>query len=327
MLPMLAVRATRPPAGPEWVHEVKWDGMRAMADLRDGRVRLSSRSGADATDRFPELARLGEQHEDVLLDGELCSLHRGVPSFASLAERIPVKDRATALALAQVEPVTYLIFDLLRLNGTELTTLPWRKRRELLERLDLHGPRWSVPGVHADGEALFAATHDQGLEGTVSKRRDSIYLPGQRSQNWLKAPHRPQLSCLVGGWTAEPGSTSRIGSLLVGRPTPGGMRYVGRVADGLAERSQVDLMAELRPRRRATSPFSEDLTAVDLTAVDSADVTWVEPVVVVDVRSLGMAGLSGAGKLRRPSYLRMRPDLNRDALLEEWDTESGWWGT
>ena len=321
MLPMLAVRATRPPDGPEWVHEVKWDGMRALADLRDGRVRLSTRSGSDATDRFPELARLGEKYEDVLLDGELCAMHRGVPSFASLAERIPVKDRATALALAQVQPVTYLIFDLLRLNGTDLTVLPWRKRRELLERLDLHGPLWTVPGVHADGEALFEATREQGLEGTISKRRDSTYLPGRRSQNWLKAPHRPQLSCVVGGWRSETGSTSRIGSLLVGRPTPDGLMYVGRVGSGLAERSQVDLMAELRPRRRETSPFTHGMSGVDTDGV-----TWVAPEMVVDVRSLGMAGISGAGKLRQPSYLRMRPDLNPEELLEEWDTESGWWG-
>ncbi|MEP7161062.1 MAG: non-homologous end-joining DNA ligase [Dermatophilaceae bacterium] len=321
MLPMLAVRAASPPAGPEWSHEVKWDGMRALADLSHGRVRLSTRSGADATDRFPELARLGEQHDDVILDGELCALERGVPSFAALAERIPVKDRATALAMAEALPVTYLIFDLLRLNGTEVTELPWHKRRELLDRLNLHGPRWSVPSVHDDGQALFAATLEQGLEGTVSKRRDSAYQAGRRSPAWVKAPHRPQVSCVVGGWRLERTTRRRIGSLLVGFPGASGLRYVGRVGSGLAERSQVDLMAELRPLARDTSPFAEALPPQDTEGAH-----WVEPVLVVDVRSLGLAGLAGTGRLRQASYQRLRPDLSIGSLLEDVDPESGWWG-
>ncbi len=309
MLPMLAVRAQAPPGGPQWVHEVKWDGMRALADIRGGRLRLSTRTGRSATERFPELAGLASQYDDLLLDGEICVLARGVPSFAALADRIHVKDRATALALAQGQPVTYVIFDLLRLLGTDLTCRPWHERRALLERLELRGPRWQVPGVYDDGEALFAATLEQGLEGVVSKRRDAPYVAGRRSPDWIKVPHRPLFSVVVGGWRPEVGSATRIGSILVGEPTPQGLHYLGRVGSGLAESSQVDLLAELRPRAAAASPFAEELPEED-----ARGATWVQPEVVVDVRALGLAG---QGRLRQASYQRLRPDMSPEAIVSE----------
>lgn len=303
---MLAVRATYPPVGAEWVHEIKWDGMRALADVRAGRLQLTTRSGKSATDRFPELAGLAVKHDDLLLDGEICVLNRGQCQFAALADRIHVKDRATAIAMAQGQPVSYVIFDVLRLNGTDLTDRPWVERRRILDGLRLRGPRWQVSPVYDDGAALFDLTLDQGHEGVVSKRRDAPYLSGVRFPTWIKAPHRPLFSVVVGGWRADREHPGRIGSLWLGMPGENGLRFIGRVSAGLADRSQVDLLAEVHPRRRATSPF--------LDAPADSDVSWTDPEVVVDVRAVG---LGADGLLKQPSYQRLRPDMDPEAILEE----------
>ena len=231
---MLATLAERVPTGPEWVHEVKWDGMRVLADVRAGRVTLYARSGNDVTASYPELGGLGEDYDDMLLDGEVVALDGGRPSFAALADRMHVKDSRKAARLATVRPVTFMVFDLLRLFGQDVTGQPWTARRALLEKLDLDSRHWQVPPVFDDGAQLLAATADQGLEGIVSKRRTATYAAGRRSPDWRKKAHRTSLSVVVGGWRPETGSTSRLGSVLVGIPDgDGGWRYAGRVGSGL----------------------------------------------------------------------------------------------
>lgn len=309
MLPMLAVRATFPPGGREWVHEVKWDGMRALADIRVGLLHLRTRSGRSATDRFPELARLAARHDDLLLDGEICVLNRGLCHYAALAERIHVRDRATAMAMAHGQPVSYVIFDVLRVRGRQVADRPWHERRALLESLGLRGPRWQVSPTYDDGQSLFATTLEQGHEGVVSKRRDSTYRAGVRSHDWIKAPHRPLFSVVVGGWRAHHGHRGRVATLLLGMPGPQGLRFLGPVHDGLADRSQVDLLSELHPRARSSSPFLDAPRGPGL-----GEVTWVEPEVVVDVRAVG---IGAAGELREPSYQRLRPDMDPEAILDE----------
>jgi bifunctional non-homologous end joining protein LigD len=179
------------PSGPEWLFEVKWDGMRLLADVADGRVRLSSRSERDVTANFPELAALTDLVPDVLLDGEVVLLEGGVPSFAALADRMhgPVAPR-----VAQARPVTFMVFDVLRLYGVPLLDRPLAQRRATLERL----PFDTAPGapvtrspVYDDGAALLAATAQRGLPGLVAKRRESVYRPGARCPDWLRVPVRP----------------------------------------------------------------------------------------------------------------------------------------
>jgi bifunctional non-homologous end joining protein LigD len=136
---MLATPAAAVPTGPAWVHEVKWDGMRVLADIHGGQLTLTSRTGNDVTASYPELAGLADTYDDLLLDGEVVALQEGRPSFAALADRMHVADRRRAERLAAVRPVTYMVFDLLRLFGEDLTGQPLSARRELLERLDLTG--------------------------------------------------------------------------------------------------------------------------------------------------------------------------------------------
>jgi len=295
MRPMLASRGDHVPTGPEWRHEVKWDGMRVLYDAG----RIFSRNENDVTVSFPELAGLTDR--DVLLDGEIVALRDGRPSFAALQERMHVSQARRAAALAEVTPVTLLVFDLLRLDGRDLTRLPLAERRATLEALDLASERVQVPAWYDDGAMLLEATDQQGLEGIVSKRLSSRYEPGQRSNHWLKFPHRRRTSWVVGGWRPETDSTSRLGAVLVGEPTSGGLLYRGRVGSGIAGKVGPVLLELLTPLARSDSPFVDEVPRLD-----ALGTRWVEPVVVVDVEALG---LTDQGRLRQPSYRGVRSDL------------------
>jgi bifunctional non-homologous end joining protein LigD len=310
---MLATRGSHVPPGGEWVHEVKWDGIRLLADVRDDpgghRVRLWTRNENDATVAWPEVAAAAPDR-DLLVDGEVIALNdRGIPDFGVLQDRMHVRRASTAEAKARLLPATFMVFDLLRLDGRDLTRLPLVQRRELLDKLvaeGVVGGAWQVPASYDDGEMLLQATRQQGLEGIVSKRLDSRYEPGARSAHWLKFPHRRRASYVVGGWRPETGSTNRVGALLVGEPTAGGLVYRGRVGSGIAGKVGPMLLEALAPLHRDSSPFLEEVPRVDALGTQ-----WVEPRLVVDVEALG---LSSQQRLRQPSYRGVRPDLGPEDL-------------
>ena len=317
---MLAVPAERagglPKDGALWAYEVKWDGMRVLADVRDGRVRLTSRRENDVTVAFPELAGLAGVHSDVLLDGEVVVLRGGVPSFSALAERFHVRDAGRAAALARVAPATLIAFDVLRLYGVDLTARAWQERREALERLPPSGSAWQISPAYDDGVALLEATREQGLEGIVAKRRASPYRSGARSADWVKVAHQRVQSCVVGGWRTEVDDPSRVGSLLLGlwsQGLPTGrrrvLRYAGKAGSGLATASQADLLALLGSVAAKASPFDPPVPRPD-----SIGAHWLDPLVVVDVRHLGH---TEGGRLRQPVVLGVRPDLEADGVRQE----------
>jgi bifunctional non-homologous end joining protein LigD len=313
MQPMLATRGDHVPAGADWVHEVKWDGIRALADIRAGRARLFSRNENDVSAAYPELRGLAGLGDDLLLDGEIVALGAGVPSFGALADRMHVRDATRAARLAETNPVTYLVFDLLRLGGEDLCRRPLRERRDLLLSLEIDaafgaGERvaWQVPPTYDDGPTLLAAAEAQGLEGIVSKRLSSAYHPGRRSKDWLKFPIRPTGSYVVGGFRYETGSDSRLGAVLVGQPTPTGLEFRGRVGSGIAGKAGQRLGDLLRPLVDAESPFTGELPRVDREGT-----VWVRPEVVVDVQYLV---LTRDGRLRQPAYRGVRTDLAPEDL-------------
>jgi bifunctional non-homologous end joining protein LigD len=306
LLPMLATPGTHVPTGEDWRHEVKWDGVRALATVSDG-VRLTSRNGNDIGGAWPELLT-PPGAGDLVADGEIIALNeRGLPDFRVLAERIHVR-KATAVArLAERVPATYMVFDLLRIGSEDLTRRPLDERRARLETLDLGGSGWQVPSTYDDGLMLFEATRTQGLEGIVSKRADSRYRPGERTQHWLKFAHRHRASYVVGGWRPQTGGT-HLAALLVGEPTAEGLRYRGRVGSGIGQRQSKVLTELVAGLTRASSPFADEVPRVD-----AAGTTWLEPVVVVDVDTHGV----GYERLRQPSFQGVRSDLAPDDLREE----------
>lgn len=304
MRPMLASAGTVIPGGRDWVHEIKWDGMRVLADVKSGRVRLFSRNENDVTVSFPELTTLADARipDDMLLDGEIVALEGGIPSFGALSQRMNISNISRARRLSLTRPVAFMVFDLLRLDGIELTGRPLDQRRAALEGIALNDPHAQVPPTYEDGLALQAATLEQGLEGVVSKRLSSLYHPGRRSPDWLKFPHRLSRSVVIGGWRAESTGTGRLGAVLVGRPTPHGLAYLGRVGSGLAGHDQERVLVELQGRPVTTSPFADNVPPIDAQGAH-----WVRPEIVIDVQSLG---LSAQGRLRQPAYRGLRPDLS-----------------
>lgn len=307
MRPMLATKGTHVPRGGEWLHEVKWDGMRVLVEVcPDGELHIRSRNEKDATVSFPELHGLADLRRDLVLDGEVVAFLDGIPTFGALADRMHVGNARRALILSGTNPVTLLVFDLLRLDGEDLTGLPLVERRDLLEGLGLLDVHWQVPATYDDGEMLMRATAQQKLEGIVSKRRTSRYHPGRRSADWLKFPHRNVGSYVVGGWRHETESTSRIGAVLVGEPTSRGLVFRGRVGSGIAGKEGQRLLGVLEPLLADASPFADDVPAVD-----AKGTTWVRPEVVVDIAALGM---TPARRLRQPSYRGVRTDLAPDDL-------------
>ena len=181
------------------------------------------------------------------------------------------------------------------------------ERRAALAGLGLGESTWQVPAAYDDGLMLMTATEQQGLEGIVSKRRASRYHPGRRSADWLKFPHRATGSYVVGGWRRETDSQTRLGAVLVGEPTTGGLRYRGRVGSGIAGKAGQRLLDVLRPLEAATSPFVDEVPKVD-----ALGTTWLVPEVVVEVAALGF---TPAGRLRQPAFLGVRADLTPEEVV------------
>lgn len=310
------------PTGPGWSFEVKWDGMRVLAEVTEGTggpgagddgpaVTLRTRSGRVVTPHFPELGDLAGLAPDVLLDGEVVLLDGGVPSFAALAHRM---QGVVGAAAAARNPVTFMVFDVLRLYGVSLLDRPLSERRATLDRLDLAGVAHAEPSpCYPDGAALLEITGRRGMEGVVAKREASSYRPGRRSPDWVKVTHRHSQSCLVGGWRPEGGGRSgstRIGSLLLGVPGPDGLEFAGRVGSGLAGDAVQQVLAErLSPLTGADPPF-----AAPLPRPDAAGSRWCEPGLVVEVAHLGW---TAAGRLRQPVFRGIRDDVEPAEVRRE----------
>jgi len=283
-----------------WSYEVKWDGMRALATVSTGGFRLTSRTGNDVTGRFPEVSAAVPPGLPAgsVLDGEIVLFDAaGRPSFGLLAPRI---QRNPTEAVQR--PVTFLVFDILRLGGTDVMDRPYDERRRVLEDTVEVSPRVVVPSAFDDGAALFASTVEQGLEGVIAKRRASRYVPGARSTDWIKVPHRLTRSYVVGGWKSRTDSPGRLASLLVGSPTADGMlRYDGAVGSGLSEAELAAVHGVLREIEVEAGPFH----AYPAPEAGRDHVLHaVLPVLVVDVEHLGRTSNS---LLREPSRSTAAP--------------------
>ncbi len=322
--PMKAVSATTlPSGGGRWSYEVKWDGMRVITVVADGNVTAWSANGADATARFPELQALAEPlagHGRIVLDGEVVAPDptTGRPDFGRLQPRIQAGSAAAIARIAAEVAVSYVVFDILELDGRPLLDEPQAVRRALLEDTLDPGPGWFVAATQDDGDALLAAVEAQGLEGVIAKRADCRYEPGRRSPGWVKVKVRRQQELVVGGWL--PGTGARgatFGALLVGYHDPpatdgrdaGPLRYAGRVGTGFRDPVLRALRARLDAAAVDTCPFDPPPPReVERQA------RWVQPSMVVEVAH---AEWTADGVLRHPSYLGERTDKAADEVGRE----------
>ncbi|MEU4419559.1 non-homologous end-joining DNA ligase [Actinoplanes sp. NPDC024001] len=304
--PMLATSGPLP-TGPGWSYEFKWDGVRVLALFTGDAPQLFARSGAVVTAAYPEIAGL-HLPEGTLLDGEMVVFDTaGRPSFTALAERMHVRERHRAARLAVTAPVTYLVFDLLYLDGNDYTGLPYLARRERLEELGLAGPNWMVPPSFGDGAATASAARENRLEGVMAKRSDSVYLPGSRSPDWVKVKFDRTGDYVIGGW--RPGAR-KLGGLLVGVPTPDGLAFRGRVGGGIGAAAEKELLARLEPLAVGESPFVPGAVPRE----DSRGAHWVRPELVAEIR---YGNRTPDKRLRFPRFLRLRDDKAADECAEE----------
>lgn len=314
--PMLASPGELPSAArdSEYAYELKWDGVRAVMYIAAGVLRLMSRNDKEISRSYPELAQLGDvlSGRQIVLDGEIVAFDEsGRPSFGALQYRMHVGDPVQARRLAAKSPVTYLLFDVLHLDGMDLTQLTYTERREILDGLELRGPRWDTPPYFAGGGAeALELSRAQGMEGIVAKRLDSVYEAGRRSRNWLKVKNLRTQEVVVGGW--KPGQGRRgggIGSLLLGIPDDGRLVYVGHVGTGFTDRMLTDLGRRLRGLARQTSPFGSPVPARD-----ARDARWVDPVLVGEV---AFGEWTADGRLRHPTWRGLRPDKSPSEVRRE----------
>ena len=314
LAPMLAAPGS-PPAGrlADWAVEMKWDGVRALAFIEDGMLRLVSRTGKDISRTYPELAVPSPAPGQVLLDGEIVAFTDGAPDFEALQPRMHVSSADAALRLSSLIPVTYLAFDVLQLEGVPLLARPYSARRETLKTMMVNGPGFLIPPDFPgpDLDAVREASVATGLEGVVVKRLDSVYEPGSRSGNWLKVKNLLQQEVVVAGW--KPGQGNRaglIGSLLVGvHSGSGALLYAGHVGTGFSDSVLRMLTGLLSPLRRAGSPFDGPVPAEY-----AGPAVWVEPRLVIEVT---FNRWTRAGRMRAPAYRGLRDDKDPADVVRE----------
>jgi bifunctional non-homologous end joining protein LigD len=314
LAPMLAAPGS-PPRGrlAEWAVEMKWDGVRALAFISDGRIRLVSRTGKDISRTYPEVSGPADAPGQLLLDGEIVAFSDGRPDFEALQPRMHVSSADAALRLSSTIPVTYLAFDLLQLEGVPLLSLPYVTRRETLETIIRNGPGFLIPPDFPgpDLDAVREASVANGLEGVVVKRLDSVYEPGARSGNWLKVKNLLQQEVVVAGW--KPGQGNRaglIGSLLVGVHSQAGeLLYAGHVGTGFSDSVLRMLTRLLEPLRRRGSPFDGPVPPEY-----AGPAVWVEPRLVVEVT---FNRWTRAGRMRAPAYRGLRDDKDPADVFRE----------
>ncbi|MDQ3759906.1 MAG: non-homologous end-joining DNA ligase, partial [Actinomycetota bacterium] len=317
----------------EWAFEIKWEGVRALAFLEDGTVRISSRSGEDASHRYPELAGLGQAiGGSAILDGEVVAFDdHGRPSFQTLQRRMGLSRAETIRRRAQEIPVTYVAFDLVHLRSDSLIAEPYERRRELLASLGLDAEAWRAPAHRiGGGRAFLEAARGQGLEGIVAKRLGSPYRPGRRSADWLKIRARLRQELVVGAYMpGEGGRSGSIGSLLVGywdrtieeaASTGRAQRlvYAGGVGTGFTDEMLKRLRSLLEPLRIGEMPFElgEDphLKYKGRARARGAGPVWVDPLLVCEVE---FTEWTNEGTLRQPSFKGLRDDkVPREVVRE-----------
>lgn len=301
--PMLAQATGKPPASGDYLYEVKWDGLRALITLDEGVVRVHGRSRLDMTAQFPELLvpEAAFRATSAVFDGEIvCLDEAGKPIFQHAIQRMQQKSPGAIERAQARHPAVCYLFDCLYLDGRPIMNEPLTRRRDWLRDAVKEHPAYRLSETVEDGAAFFEAVRALGLEGVVAKQRQSVYLPGKRSEAWLKLKAHQTAECIIIGYTRGQGErVGSFGALHLAQGTAEELRYVGKVGSGFDDDALRSITAELKELGVIKRPVREK-------PLDDARSIWLKPTLLCEVQ---FASRTPDGALREPVFLRMRPDL------------------
>ncbi len=308
--PMLARPAQKPPDSQDYLYELKWDGIRALISLDEGEIKIHGRNRMDLTKQFPEL--LVTEHAfratSALFDGEIVCLEPdGKPNFRNVIQRMQQKTEGGIERAKVKHPAVCYVFDCLYLDGRAIVNEPLSRRREWLQDAIKKGAAYRVSEVVDEGASFLQAVKQMGLEGIMAKQRHSTYLPGRRSESWLKIKTRQTLECVIIGYTRGKGDReTSFGALHLAQVDGdgNGLKYLGKVGAGFDDHSLKAVFAELEELTTSKRPFKEK-------PLDDARSVWLEPKLICEVQ---FASLTEDGMLREPVFVRLRPDLRTEML-------------
>jgi len=311
MQPMLTTLVDKPFHQEGWVYEIKWDGYRAISYLQGSEVNIESRNAKPFNDKFyPIHNSLIKWNQNAVVDGEIVVLDsRGHANFSGIQNWRSEADGQ----------LIYYVFDLLWLDGEDLTSLPLIHRKEMLQEImpDDELIRFSET-FHVSGTDIYAQAEKLGLEGIIAKRADSFYIQGKRTSDWLKIKVNQRQEVVIGGYTLNEDSGKLFSSLLVGVYEGKSLVYTGKVGTGFTEKMQRDMMVKFKSRIVPTSPFDEipDVNKPSRFRPNppNARATWLKPELVCEV---SFTEMTTDGVMRHPSFQGMRDDKDAKAVVRE----------
>jgi bifunctional non-homologous end joining protein LigD len=291
--PMLAKETSKPFDDEDWIFEIKWDGYRAVAELNKGEVKLYSRNGLSFSEYYPNVVNaLKKFKKNVVLDGEIVVLNEeGFPNFQMLQH----------YSEYQHAQICYYVFDVLYVDGKDLTGLPLLERKEILRTLLKYNDviRYS-DHILEEGKHFFEASKEKGLEGIMAKKANSEYAIGKRTTEWLKIKHHMTDEAIIVGYTEPTGGRNFFGALVLGVRDGNKLKYVGHTGTGFDHAKLKEVYALLKAIKTDQSPFTERVKT-------NTPVTWVKPKYVCELK---FTEKTTDGKMRHPVFLRMREDKN-----------------
>lgn len=297
--PMLATLTDEPFDNKDWIFEIKYDGYRALAFIEGGKVNLWSRNENSFNQAYAPIVKgLESVQQDMVLDGEIVVMDKsGKPVFKDLQNY----DNDPKEGLA------FMVFDILYLDGFDLTQVPQLERKEILQKVlpDLPGIRYS-DHVVGDGKDFFKIADKAGLEGVIAKRANAKYTPNKRTDSWLKVKGVKRQEFVIGGFTPPKSSRKHFGALLLGVNEGNDLKYSGKVGSGFNDADLKQIMEELKPLIRKTSPFSEKIT--------EPGAKYVTPQLVAEIK---YSEMTSEGRLRHPVFLGLRDDKPAEKIVEE----------
>jgi DNA ligase D-like protein (predicted ligase) len=308
--PMLATLTHEPFSDGDWIYERKLDGLRLLVFRRAGNVRLRTRNRKERSDMWPHVseALAAADGVDLVADGEMVTFEGNVTSFSRLQARMQIRDAQEAREMARRVRAYLYLFDLLHLDGHDLTELPLRTRKKLLRgAVAWRDPIRFTPHRNEAGVAYLREACAKGWEGLIAKRADAAYVHG-RSRSWLKLKCVQRQEFVVGGWTDPKGERVGLGALLVGYHEGGELRYAGKVGTGYDDETLRRLSARLEALEREHPAFA------DADELPGNGVHWAEPELVCEV---GFTEWTDDDKLRHPRYLGLRDDKPPEDVVRE----------